>query len=157
MLKILRSVLLYLRFVGKFWSFLFGKIFDGVSWMAGKIEGLITRLAKLAALANAKWDITGTLKRGGNAVLGAALGALDSAGVAVGNAAEGATQRLFAPKTPMMSAAPAPIKSITATYAPVINQLPGQSATDVANESQRLWSEWMSSEIEGASAAVGTR
>ena len=156
MLKILRSVLLYLRFVGQLWSFLFGKIFDGVSWMAGKIEGLITRLEKLAALANAKWDITGTLKRGGNAV----LGALDSAGVAVGNAAEGATQRLFAPKTPMMSAAPAPIvqsKSITATYAPVINQLPGQSATDVANESQRLWSEWMSSEIEGASAAVGTR
>lgn len=156
MIKILRSVLVYLRFVGQFWSFLFGKIFDGVSWMAGKIEGLITRLEKLAALANAKWDITGTLKRGGNAV----LGALDSAGVAVGNAAEGATQRLFAPKTPMMSAAPAPIvqsKSITATYAPVINQLPGQSATDVANESQRLWSEWMSSEIEGASAAVGTR
>jgi hypothetical protein len=156
MIKILRSVLLYLRFVGQFWSFLFGKIFDGVSWMAGKIEGLITRLEKLAALANAKWDITGTLKRGGKAV----LGALDSAGVAVGNAAEGATQRLFAPKTPMMSASPAPIvqsKSITATYAPVINQLPGQSATDVANESQRLWSEWMSSEIEGASAAVGTR
>jgi len=156
MLKILRSVLRYLRFVGQFWSFLFGKIFDGVSWMAGKIGGLITRLEKLAALANAKWDITGTLKRGGNAV----LGALDSAGVAVGNAAEGATQRLFAPKTPMMSAAPAPIvqsKSITATYAPVINQQPGQNATDVANESQRLWSEWMSSEIEGASAAVGAR
>jgi hypothetical protein len=156
MIKILRSVLIYLRAVGNYWTFIFGKIFDGVSWMAGKIEGLITRLEKLAALANAKWDITGTLKRGGNAV----LGALDSAGVAVGNAAEGATQRLFAPKTPMMSAAPAPIvqsKSITATYAPVINQLPGQSATDVANESQRLWSEWMSSEIEGASAAVGTR
>ena len=156
MIKILRSVLLYLRFVGQFWSFLFGKIFDGVSWMAGKIEGLITRLDMLARIANVKWDITGNLKRGGNAV----LGALDSAGVAVGNAAEGATQRLFAPKTPMMSAAPAPIvqsKSITATYAPVINQLPGQSATDVANESQRLWSEWMSSEIEGASAAVGTR
>ena len=69
-------------------------------------------------------------------------------------------QSIFAPKTPMMSAAPAPIvqsKSITATYAPVINQLPGQSATDVANESQRLWSEWMSSEIEGAAAAVGTK
>lgn len=155
MIKILRSVLLYLRFVGQFWSFLFGKIFDGVSWMAGKIEGLIARLGKLAALANAKWDITGTLKRGGNAV----LGALDSAGVAVGNAAEGATQRLFAPKTPMMSVAPPVVqsKSINATYAPVINQLPGQSATDVANESQRLWSEWMSSEIEGAAAAVGTK
>lgn len=156
MIKILRSVLLYLRAVGRAWEFIFGKIFDGVSWMAGKIEGLITRLDMLARIANVKWDITGNLKRGGNAV----LGALDSAGVAVGNAAEGATQRLFAPKTPMMSAAPAPIvqsKSITATYAPVINQLPGQSATDVANESQRLWSEWMSSEIEGASAAVGTR
>lgn len=51
MIKILRSVLLYLRFVGQFWSFLFGKIFDGVSWMAGKIEGLIARLGKLAALA----------------------------------------------------------------------------------------------------------
>lgn len=156
MLKILRSVLIYLRAVGRAWEFIFGKIFDGVSWMATKIDGLITRLDMLARIANVKWDITGTLKRGGNAV----LGALDSAGVAVGNAAEGATQRLFAPKTPMMSAAPAPIvqsKSITATYAPVINQLPGQSATDVANESQRLWSEWMSSEIEGASAAVGTR
>jgi hypothetical protein len=155
MLKILRSVLIYLRAVGRAWKFIFGKIFDGVSWMATKIDGLITRLDMLARIANVKWDITGNLKRGGNAV----LGALDSAGVAVGNAAEGATQRLFAPKTPMMSAA-APIvqsKSITATYAPVINQQPGQNATDVANESQRLWSEWMSSEIEGAAAAVGTK
>jgi hypothetical protein len=155
MLKILRSVLIYLRAVGRAWKFIFGKIFDGVSWMATKIDGLITRLDMLARIANVKWDITGNLKRGGNAV----LGALDSAGVAVGNAAEGATQRLFAPKTPMMSA-PAPIvqsKSITATYAPVINQQPGQNATDVANESQRLWSEWMSSEIEGAAAAVGTK
>jgi hypothetical protein len=123
--------------------------------MAGKIEGLITRLDMLARIANVKWDITGTLKRGGNAV----LGALDSAGVAVGNAAEGATQRLFAPKTPMMSSSPPIVqsKSITATYAPVINQQPGQSATDVANESQRLWSEWMSSEVESASAAVGAK
>ncbi len=156
MLKILRSVLIYLRAVRRAWEFIFGKIFDGVSWMATKIDGLITRLDMLARIANVKWDITGNLKRGGNAV----LGALDSAGVAVGNAAEGATQRLFAPKTPMMSAAPAPIvqsKSITATYAPVINQQPGQSATDVANESQRLWSEWMSSEVESASAAVGPK
>ncbi len=156
MLKILRSVLIYLRAVRRAWEFIFGKIFDGVSWMATKIDGLITRLDMLARIANVKWDITGNLKRGGNAV----LGALDSAGVAVGNAAEGATQRLFAPKTPMMSAAPAPIvqsKSITATYAPVINQQPGQSATDVANESQRLWSEWMSSEVESASAAVGAK
>lgn len=155
MLKILRSVLIYLRFVGQFWSFLFGKISDGVSWMAGKIEGLITRLDMLARIANVKWDITGNLKRGGRAV----LGAFDSAGSAIGTTAEGVTQALFAPKTPMMSSSPPIVqsKSITATYAPVINQLPGQSATDVANESQRLWSEWMSSEIEGASAAVGTR
>jgi len=156
MLKILRSVLIYLRAVGRAWEFIFGKIFDGVSWMAGKIEGLITRLAKLAEAVNGKYDLTGIAKRTGQRV----LGALDSAGSAVGNAAESATQRLFAPKTPMMSAAPAPIvqsKSINATYAPVINQLPGQSATDVANESQRLWSEWMSSEIEGAAAAVGTK
>jgi hypothetical protein len=155
MLKILRSVLIYLRFVGQFWSFLFGKISDGVSWMAGKIEGLITRLDMLARIANVKWDITGNLKRGGRAV----LGAFDSAGSAIGTTAEGVTQALFAPKTPMMSSSPPIVqsKSITATYAPVINQQPGQSATDVANESQRLWSEWMSSEIEGASAAVGTR
>jgi hypothetical protein len=155
MIKILRSVLLYLRFVGQFWSFLFGKIFDGVSWMAGKIEGLITRLDMLARIANVKWDITGNLKRGGRAV----LGAFDSAGSAIGTTAEGATQRLFAPKTPMMSSSPPIVqsKSITATYAPVINQQPGQSATDVANESQRLWSEWMSSEVESASAAVGAK
>lgn len=156
MIKILRSVLLYLRAVGNYWTFVFGKIFDGVTWAAGKIDGLITRLEKLAEAVNGKYDLTGIAKRTGQRV----LGALDSAGSAVGNAAEGATQRLFAPKTPMMSAAPAPIvqsKSITATYAPVINQLPGQSATDVANESQRLWSEWMSSEIEGAAAAVGTK
>lgn len=154
MLKILRSVLIYLRAVGNYWTFIFGKIFDGVTWAAGKIDGLITRLEKLAAIANSKWDITGALRRGGQSV----IGALNSAGSAVGNAAESATQ-LFAPKTPMMSSSPpiAQSKSLTATYAPVINQLPGQSATDVANESQRLWSEWMSSEIEGASAAVGTR
>ena len=133
---------------------MFGKIFDGVSWMAGKIDGLITRLEKLAAIANSKWDITGALRRGGQSV----IGALDSAGSAVGNAAESATQ-LFAPRTPMMSSSPPIVqsKSITATYAPVINQQPGQSATDVANESQRLWSEWMSSEVESASAAVGAK
>lgn len=154
MLKILRSVLIYLRAVGRAWEFIFGKIFDGVSWMATKIEGLISRLEQLAAAANAKWDITGALKRTGKRV----LGAVDAAGSAAGNAAEAASQ-LFAPKTPMMSVAPPVVqsKSINATYAPVINQLPGQSATDVANESQRLWSEWMSSEIEGAAAAVGTK
>ena len=155
MLKILRSVLIYLRAVGRAWEFIFGKIFDGVSWMATKIDGLITRLDMLARIANVKWDITGNLKRGGKTV----LGALDSAGVAVGNAAEGATQRLFAPKTPMMSVAPPVVqsKSINATYAPVINQQPGQSGTEVANESQRLFDAWMSSQVESASAAVGAK
>jgi hypothetical protein len=155
MLKILRSVLIYLRFVGQFWSFLFGKISDGVSWMAGKIEGLITRLDMLARIANVKWDITGNLKRGGRAV----LGAFDSAGSAIGTTAEGVTQALFAPKTPMMSSSPPIVqsKSITATYAPVINQQPGQSGTEVANESQRLFDAWMSSQVESASAAVGAK
>jgi len=154
MLKILRSVLIYLRAVGRAWEFIFGKIFDGVSWMATKIDGLITRLDMLARIANVKWDITGNLKRGGKTV----LGALDSAGVAVGNAAEGASQ-LFAPRAPMVSSAPqvAQSKVVNASYAPTIVQQPGQSATDVANESQRLWSEWMSSEVEGASAAVGAK
>lgn len=155
MLKILRSVLLYLRFVGRFWSFLFGKIFDGVSWMAGKIEGLITRLDMLARIANVKWDITGNLKRGGRAV----LGAFDSAGSAIGTTAEGVTQALFAPKTPMMSSSPPIVqsKSITATYAPVINQQPGQSGAEVSAESQRLWEQWMSSQVEGASASLVSR
>jgi len=154
MLKILRSVLIYMRAVGNYWTFIFGKIFDGVSWMAGKIDGLITRLEKLAAIANSKWDITGALRRGGQRV----VGALDSAGSAVGNAAESATQ-LFAPKTPMMSSSPPIVqsKSITATYAPVINQQPGQSGTEVANESQRLFDAWMSSQVESASAAVGAK
>lgn len=155
MIKILRSVLLYLRFVGRFWSFLFGKIVDGVSWMAGKIEGLITRLDMLARIANVKWDITGNLKRGGRAV----LGAFDSAGSAIGTTAEGVTQALFAPKTPMMSSSPPIVqsKSITATYAPVINQQPGQSGAEVSAESQRLWEQWMSSQVEGASASLVSR
>ena len=155
MLKILRSVLIYLRAVGKYWTFIFGKISDGVSWMAGKIEGLITRLDMLARIANVKWDITGNLKRGGRAV----LGAFDSAGSAIGTTAEGVTQALFAPKTPMMSSSPPIVqsKSITATYAPVINQQPGQSGTEVANESQRLFAAWMSSQVESASAAVGAK
>lgn len=154
MLKILRSVLIYLRAVGNYWAFVFGKIFDGVTWAAGKIDGLITRLEKLAEAVNGKYDLTGIARRTGQRV----IGALDSAGSAVGNAAESATQ-LFAPRTPMMSSSPPIVqsKSITATYAPVINQQPGQSATDVANESQRLWSEWMSSEVESASAAVGAK
>ena len=155
MIKILRSVLIYLRAVGRAWEFIFGKVFDGVAWMVDKIDGLITRLDMLARIANVKWDITGNLKRGGRAV----LGAFDSAGSAIGTTAEGITQAIFAPKTPMMSSSPPIVqsKSITATYAPVINQQPGQSATDVANESQRLWSEWMSSEVESASAAVGAK
>lgn len=154
MLKILRSVLIYLRAVGRAWEFIFGKIFDGVSWMATKIDGLITRLDMLARIANVKWDITGNLKRGGKTV----LGALDSAGVAVGNAAEGASQ-LFAPRAPMVSSAPqvAQSKVVNASYAPTIVQQPGQSGTEVAGESQRLFTEWMSSEVESASAAVGAK
>ena len=155
MIKILRSVLLYLRAVGQYWTFIFGKIFDGVSWAAGKIEGLITRLEKLAAMVNAKYDVTGLAKRTGQRV----LGALDSAGAAAGEVAEGATQRLFArpPMVPMSSAPVMQSKVINASYAPTIVQQPGQSPTAVAEESQRLWTAWMSNEVESASAAVGTR
>ena len=155
MIKILRSVLIYLRAVGNYWTFVFGKIFDGVSWAAGKIEGLLARLEKLAALVNAKYDVTGIARRTGQRV----LGALDSAGAAAGEATEGVTQRLFA-RTPTapMSAAPAnQSKVINASYAPTIVQQPGQSATAVAEESQRLWSEWMSGEVETASASVGVK
>jgi len=155
MIKILRSVLIYLRAVGNYWTFVFGKIFDGVSWAAGKIEGLLARLEKLAALVNAKYDLTGIAKRTGQRV----LGALDSAGAAAGEATEGVTQRLFA-RTPTvpMSAAPAnQSKVINASYAPTIVQQPGQSATAVAEESQRLWSEWMSGEVETATASVGVK
>ena len=155
MIKILRSVLIYLRAVGRAWEFIFGKVFDGVAWMVDKIDGLITRLDMLARIANVKWDITGNLKRGGRAV----LGAFDSAGSAIGTTAEGITQAIFAPKTPMMSSAPPATQSkvINASYAPTIVQQPGQSATAVAEESQRLWSEWMSGEVETASASVGVK
>ena len=155
MIKILRSVLIYLRAVGRAWEFIFGKVFDGVAWMVDKIDGLITRLDMLARIANVKWDITGNLKRGGRAV----LGAFDSAGSAIGTTAEGITQAIFAPKTPMMSSAPPATQSkvINASYAPTIIQQPGQSAAAVAEESQRLWSEWMSGEVETASASVGVR
>lgn len=155
MIKILRSVLVYLRAVGNYWTFIFGKIFDGVSWAAGKIEGLLARLEKLAALVNAKYDVTGIARRTGQRV----LGALDSAGAAAGDAAEGVTQRLFAkpPTVPMSSAPATQSKVINASYAPTIVQQPGQSATAVAEESQRLWSEWMSGEVETASASVGVK
>ena len=155
MIKILRSVLIYLRAVGRAWEFIFGKVFDGVAWMVDKIDGLITRLDMLARIANVKWDITGNLKRGGRAV----LGAFDSAGSAIGTTAEGITQAIFAPKTPMMSSSPTATQSkvINASYAPTIVQQPGQSATAVAEESQRLWSEWMSGEVETASASVGVK
>jgi hypothetical protein len=155
MLKILRSVLIYLRAVGNYWTFIFGKIFDGVSWAAGKIEGLLARLEKLAALVNAKYDVTGLARRTGQRV----LGALDSAGAAAGEATEGVTQRLFA-RTPTVPMSPAPAnqsKVINASYAPTIVQQPGQSATAVAEESQRLWSEWMSGEVETATASVGVK
>lgn len=155
MVKILRSVLIYLRAVGNYWTFVFGKIFDGVSWAAGKIEGLLARLEKLAALVNAKYDLTGLARRTGQRV----VGALDSAGVAAGEATEGVTQRLFArtPTVPMSSAPANQSKVINASYAPTIVQQPGQSATAVAEESQRLWSEWMSGEVETASASVGVK
>jgi len=155
MVKILRSVLIYLRAVGNYWTFVFGKIFEGVSWAAGKIEGLLARLEKLAALVNAKYDLTGLARRTGQRV----VGALDSAGVAAGEATEGVTQRLFArtPTVPMSSAPANQSKVINASYAPTIVQQPGQSATAVAEESQRLWSEWMSGEVETASASVGVK
>jgi len=159
MIKILRSVLLYLRFVGRFWSFLFGKIVDGVSWMAGKIEGLITRLEQLAAAAGQKLTqsgITSAVKKTGSAV----LGALDKAGAAVGQTAETVTQRLFVQPLPSVRLVPneAPRnKVINASYAPTIVQQPGQSGAEVSAESQRLWEEWMSSQVEGASASLVSR
>lgn len=155
MIKILRATLIYLKLVGEGWAFIFKEIFAGVSWMATKIDGLVGRLMKVLSLVNQQWDVTGAFKRSGQGI----LESLNSAGVSVGGALERHTQGLFAPKTPMMSSSPPIVqsKSITATYAPVINQQPGQSATDVANESQRLWSEWMSSEVESASAAVGPK
>jgi len=155
MIKILRATLIYLKLVGEGWAFIFKEIFAGVSWMATKIDGLVGRLMKVLSLVNQQWDVTGAFKRSGQGI----LESLNSAGVSVGGTLERHTQGLFAPKTPMMSSSPPIVqsKSITATYAPVINQQPGQSATDVANESQRLWSEWMSSEVESASAAVGAK
>jgi len=155
MIKILRATLIYLKLVGEGWAFIFKEIFAGVSWMANKIDGLVGRLMKVLSLVNQQWDVTGAFKRSGQGI----LESLNSAGVSVGGALERHTQGLFAPRTPMMSSSPPIVqsKSITATYAPVINQQPGQNATDVANESQRLWSEWMSSEVESASAAVGAK
>lgn len=157
MVKILRATLIYLRLVGQGWEYIFGRIFAGVSWMTSKIGALINGMERLAVLANQKWDITGALSRGGKA----ALGMLDRAGAATGKAADEFIAPYISPQTPtmpMMSAMP-PMqsKSITATYAPTIVQQPGQSGQEVAAESQRLWSEWMSSEVENASAAVGTK
>lgn len=156
LVKLLRSALLYVRAVGKAWEFIFGKMFDGISWMANKIDGLLTRLDMLARIANVRWDITGTLKRGGKAL----LGTIDSAGSVVGNAAETVTQRLFAQPSPSVRMTPneAPqSKVINASYAPTIVQQPGQSGTEVSAESQRLWEEWMSTQVEGASAALVSR
>ena len=156
LVKLLRSALLYVRAVGKAWEFIFGKMFDGISWMANKIDGLLTRLDMLARIANVRWDITGTLKRGGKAL----LGTIDSAGSVVGNAAETVTQRLFVQPLPSVRLVPneAPqSKVINASYAPTIVQQPGQSGTEVSAESQRLWEEWMSTQVEGASAALVSR
>lgn len=156
LVKLLRSALLYVRAVGKAWEFIFGKMFDGISWMANKIDGLLTRLDMLARIANVRWDITGTLKRGGKAL----LGTIDSAGSVVGNAAETVTQRLFAQPSPSVRMTPneAPqSKVINASYAPTIVQQPGQSGAEVSAESQRLWEQWMSSQVEGASASLVSR
>ncbi len=155
MIKILRATLIYLKLVGEGWAFIFKEIFAGVSWMATKIDGLVGRLMKVLSLVNQQWDVTGAFKRSGQGI----LESLNSAGVSVGGALERHTQGLFAPKTPMMSSSPPIVqsKSITATYAPVINQQPGQSGTEVANESQRLFDAWMSSQVESASAAVGPK
>ena len=161
MVKILRSTLIYLRAVGQYWIWIFGKIFDGVSWIAGKVEGLIGRLEQLSSMLGQKLSgsaFGGIMKRTGER----AVGAFDKTGAAIGGALEGITQRFFvSPQTPTMpimsSMPPMQSKSITATYAPTIVQQPGQSGQEVAAESQRLWSEWMSSEVENASAAVGTK
>ena len=156
LVKLLRSALLYVRAVGKAWEFIFGKMFDGISWMANKIDGLLTRLDMLARIANVRWDITGTLKRGGKAL----LGTIDSAGSVVGNAAETVTQRLFAQPSPSVRMTPneAPQSQvINASYAPTIVQQPGHSGAEVSAESQRLWEQWMSSQVEGASASLVSR
>lgn len=54
MIKILRSVLIYLRAVEELGS-LYWEDFYGVAWMVDKIDGLITRLDMLARIANVKW------------------------------------------------------------------------------------------------------
>ena len=155
MIKILRATLIYLRLVGEGWAYIFKEIFAGVSWMATKIDGLVGRLMKVLTLVNQQWDVTGAFKRSGQGM----LESLNSAGASVGGVLERHTQGLFAPKTPMMSSAPPAMQSkvIHASYAPTIVQQPGQSPTAVAEESQRLWTAWMSNEVESASAAVGTR
>lgn len=155
MIKILRATLIYLKLVGEGWAYIFKQIFAGVSWMATKIDGLVGRLMKVLSLVNQQWDVTGAFKRSGQGM----LESLNSAGASVGGVLERHTQGLFAPKTPMMSSAPPATQSkvINASYAPTIVQQPGQSATAVAEESQRLWSEWMSGEVETASASVGVK
>ncbi len=155
MIKILRATLIYLKLVGEGWAYIFKQIFAGVSWMATKIDGLVGRLMKVLSLVNQQWDVTGAFKRSGQGM----LESLNSAGASVGGVLERHTQGLFAPKTPMMSSSPTATQSkvINASYAPTIVQQPGQSATAVAEESQRLWSEWMSGEVETASASVGVR
>lgn len=155
MIKILRATLIYLKLVGEGWAYIFKQIFAGVSWMATKIDGLIGRLMKVLSLVNQQWDVTGAFKRSGQGM----LESLNSAGASVGGVLERHTQGLFAPKTPMMSSSSPATQSkvINASYAPTIVQQPGQSATAVAEESQRLWSEWMSGEVETASASVGVK
>ena len=159
MIKILRAALIYLRAVGNYWIWIFDKIFAGVGWLANKIEGLVGRLEQLATAAGQKLTqsgITGAVKKTGSAV----LGALDKAGAAVGQTAETVTQRLFVQPLPSVRLVPneAPqSKVINASYAPTIVQQPGQSGAEVSAESQRLWEQWMSSQVEGASASLVSR
>ena len=80
------------------------------------------------------------------------LGALDKAGAAVGQTAETVTQRLFVQPLPSVRLVPneAPqSKGHQRIHAPTIVQQPGQSGAEVSAESQRLWEQWMSSQVEG--------
>lgn len=155
MIKILRATLIYLKLVGEGWAFIFRKIFDGVSWMATKIDGLIGRLMGVLSRVNAQWNVTGELKRSGRGM----LDSLSEAGVSVGDFLENRTQAIYGPRVPMVSSPPPVTQSkvVNASYAPTIIQQPGQSGTEVAGESQRLFTEWMSSQVESASAAVGAK
>lgn len=114
------------------------------------------QLATAAGQKLTQSGITGAVKKTGSAV----LGALDKAGAAVGQTAETVTQRLFIQPLPSVRLMPTEApqsKAITASYAPTIVQQPGQSGAEIAAESQRLFEQWMSSQVEGASASLVSR